>query len=73
VTEPVPDEQERAMQDLVDLTEELGLYDDTDAAGEPRRVASPVCSSCNGPHQCGACGGRSASCPWCAGHRARAG
>lgn len=30
--------RDKAMQELVELTEELGLYDDTDAAGEPRVV-----------------------------------
>lgn len=38
---------EAAMQKLVELTEELGLYDETDAAGEPRKVDAgcPYCGA----------------------------
>lgn len=38
-----PEHAARRMQQLVELTEELGLYDDTDAVGEPR-VNCPFCA-----------------------------
>lgn len=53
LTGKLPEEKttEQAMQDLVDLTEELGLYGETDAAGEPRVVA-PGCPFCGHEMPC---------------------